>query len=114
MLWLISIGLCGAVLVWRHPQFSAKSTPYMHHASLGWVPNLWSSDLSGHWQEAMYADMGHFDAADQMGWLGLAYPGLRSATLGKALLLGQPRAGTARRYATSATFNAVSGTGPLF
>ena len=125
MLWLISIGLCGAVLVWRHPQILLAVNPISgitFLASLGWVPSLVVLGfvmLAVTGGEAMYADMGHFGRLPiQVGWLGLAYPGLLLNYFGQgAFLLGQLEGREAlpdTLHVFYATFNAVvSGTGPL-
>jgi KUP system potassium uptake protein len=125
VLWLVSIGLCGAVLVWRHPQILLAVNPMYgltFLASLGWVPSLVVLGfvmLAVTGGEAMYADMGHFGRMPiQAGWLGLAYPGLLLNYFGQgAFLLGQLDGGGALSdtlHVFYATFHAVvSGTGPL-
>jgi KUP system potassium uptake protein len=66
VLWLVSIGLCGAVLVWRHPQILLAVNPVYgltFLASLGWARSLVVLGfvmLAVTGGEAMYADMGHF------------------------------------------------------
>jgi KUP system potassium uptake protein len=125
VLWLVSIGLFGAVLVWRQPQILLAVNPMYgltFLASLGWIPSLVVLGfvmLAVTGGEAMYADMGHFGRRPiQVGWLGLAYPGLLLNYFGQgAFLLGQIEGRAAlpdTLHVFYATFNAVvSGTGPL-
>ena len=125
VLWLVSIGLCGAILVWRHPQILLAVNPLYgltFLASLGWVPSLVVLGfvmLAVTGGEAMYADMGHFGRLPiQVGWLGLACPGLLLNYFGQgAFLLGQLEGRGVlpdTLHVFYAAFNAVvSGTGPL-
>ena len=125
VLWLVSIGLCGAVLVWRQPQILLAVNPVYgltFLASLGWAHSLVVLGfvmLAVTGGEAMYADMGHFGRLPiQVGWLGLAYPCLLLNYAGQgAFLLGHLEGGGAlpdQLHVFYATFNAVvPGTGPL-
>ena len=125
VLWFVSIGLCGAVLVWRHPQILLAVNPMYglrFLASLGWSPSLVVLGfvmLAVTGGEAMYADMGHFGRLPiQVGWLGLAYPCLLLNYFGQgAFLLGHLEGGGAAPdtvHVFYAAFNAVvPGVGPL-
>ena len=96
VLWLVSIGLFGAVLVWRHPRILLAVNPMYgitFLTSLGWKSSLVVLGfvmLAVTGGEAMYADMGHFGRLPiQVGWLGLAYPCLLLNYYGQgAFLLG--------------------------
>ena len=126
VVWFVSIGLCGVVLVWRHPQILLAVNPVYGLrllASLGWSPSLVVLGfvmLAVTGGEAMYADMGHFGRLPiQVGWLGLAYPCLLLNYFGQgAFLLGYLEGGGAppdTLHVFYATFNAVvPGMGPLF
>src|SRR5687768_5451682 len=81
VLWLVSIGMIGAVQVWRQPQILLAVNPWYglrFLATLGWSTSLVVLGfvmLAVTGGEAMYADMGHFGRLPiQVGWLGLAYP----------------------------------------
>ena len=125
VLWLVSIGLCGAVQVWRQPQILLAVNPVYgltFLATLGWSHSLVVLGfvmLAVTGGEAMYADMGHFGRLPiQVGWLGLAYPCLLLNYCGQgAFLLGHLEGGGAlpdKLHVFYATFNAVvPGTGPL-
>jgi KUP system potassium uptake protein len=125
VVWFVSIGLCGAVLVWRHPQNLLAINPMYgltFLARLGWAPSLVVLGfvmLAVTGGEAMYADMGHFGRLPiQVGWLGLAYPCLLLNYFGQgAFLLGHLADGGAlpdTLHVFYATFHAVvPGTGPL-
>ena len=125
VLWLVSIGLCGAVLVWRHPHILLAVNPVYgltFLASLGWSHSLVVLGfvmLAVTGGEAMYADMGHFGRLPiQVGWLGLTYPCLLLNYAGQgAFLLGHLEGGGTlpnQLHVFYATFNAVvPGTGPL-
>jgi KUP system potassium uptake protein len=126
VLWLVSIGMCGAVQVWRQPQILLAVNPaygLTFLASLGWFDSLAVLGfvmLAVTGGEAMYADLGHFGRLPiQVGWLGLAYPCLLLNYFGQgAFLLGHLEAGDAlpdKLHVFYATFNAVvPGIGPLF
>src|SRR6185436_11499367 len=108
-----------------HPQILLAVNPMYgltFLASLGWVPSLVVLGfvmLAVTGGEAMYADIGHFGRMPiQVGWLGLAYPGLLLNYFGQgAFLLGQLDGRGAlpdTLHIFYAAFNAVvSGTGPL-
>src|SRR6266545_4041818 len=125
VVWFVSIGLCGTVLVWRHPQILLAINPMYgltFLARLGWTPSLVVLGfvmLAVTGGEAMYADMGHFGRLPiQVGWLGLAYPCLLLNYCGQgAFLLGHLESGGAlpnQLHVFYAAFNAVvPGTGPL-
>jgi KUP system potassium uptake protein len=125
VLWLVSIGLCGAVLVWRQPQIFLAVNPVYgltFLTKLGWSNSLVVLGfvmLAVTGGEAMYADMGHFGRLPiQAGWLGLAYPCLLLNYFGQgAFLLGR-LVGTDvlpdKLHVFYASFNAVvPGMGPL-
>ena len=126
VLWLVSIGLCGAVQVWRQPQILRAVNPIYGLAflvRLGWADSLAVLGfvmLAVTGGEAMYADLGHFGRLPiQVGWLGLAAPCLLLNYGGQgAFLLGHLEAGSAlpeKLHVFYATFNAVvPGIGPLF
>jgi KUP system potassium uptake protein len=126
VLWLVSIGVCGAVQVWRQPQILLAVNPMYgltFLASLGWFDSLAVLGfvmLAVTGGEAMYADMGHFGRLPiQVGWLGLAYPCLLLNYFGQgAFLLGHLESGGMlpdKLHVFYATFNAVvPGMGPLF
>ena len=126
VLWFVTIGLCGAVQVWRQPQILLAVNPLYgltFLARLGWSHSLVVLGfvmLAVTGGEAMYADLGHFGRRPiQVGWLGLAYPCLLLNYGGQgAFLLGQLEAGNAlpeKLHVFYATFNAVvPGTVPLF
>ena len=126
VLWFVSIGLCGAVQVWRQPQILLAINPMYgltFLARLGWSHSLVVLGfvmLAVTGGEAMYADLGHFGRLPiQVGWLGLAYPCLLLNYYGQgAFLLGHLAAGGAlpdQLHVFYATFNAVvPGMGPLF
>jgi KUP system potassium uptake protein len=125
VLWFITIGLCGAVQVWRQPQILLAVNPvygltFLYR--LGWSHSLMVLGfvmLAVTGGEAMYADLGHFGRRPiQVGWLGLAYPCLLLNYCGQgAFLLGHLEAGNAlpeKLHVFYATFNAVlPGTVPL-
>jgi KUP system potassium uptake protein len=125
VLWLVSIGLCGAVQICRQPQILLAVNPMYgltFLTSLGWVDSLAVLGfvmLAVTGGEAMYADMGHFGRRPiQVGWLGLAYPCLLLNYFGQgAFLLGHLEGGGAlleKLHVFYATFNAVvPGIGPL-
>ena len=125
VLWLITIGLCRAVLVWRHPQILLAVNPaygFALLAELGWSHSLVVLGfvmLAVTGGEAMYADMGHFGRLPiQVGWLGLTYPCLLLNYCGQgAFLLGHLEGGGTlpnQLHVFYATFNAVvPGIGPL-
>jgi KUP system potassium uptake protein len=125
VVWFVSIGLCGAVLVWRHPQILLAVNPgygLTFLAKLGWAQSLVVLGfvmLAVTGGEAMYADMGHFGRLPiQVGWLGLAYPCLLLNYFGQgAFLLGHLADGGVlpdTLHVFYATFHAVvPGTGPL-
>jgi KUP system potassium uptake protein len=125
VLWLVSIGLCGAVLVWRYPHILLALNPVYgltFLTSLGWTRSLVVLGfvmLAVTGGEAMYADMGHFGRLPiQVGWLGLTYPCLVLNYAGQgAFLLGRLEAGgdlPDKLHVFYAAFNAVvPGTGPL-
>jgi KUP system potassium uptake protein len=125
VLWLVSIGTCGAVQVWRQPQILLAVNPVYgltFLARLGWSHSLVVLGfvmLAVTGGEAMYADMGHFGRLPiQVGWLGLAYPCLLLNYWGQGgFLLGHLADGGAlpdRWHVFYATFNAVvPGVGPL-
>src|SRR5256884_4773675 len=78
VLWLVSIGLCGAVLVWRHPQILLAVNPvycFTFLATLRWSHRLVVLGfvmLAGTRGGALYAGMGDFGPLPlQVGWLGL-------------------------------------------
>jgi KUP system potassium uptake protein len=126
VLWFVSIGLCGAVQVWRQPQILLALNPlygFTFLAQLGWSQSLVVLGfvmLAVTGGEAMYADLGHFGRLPiQVGWLGLVYPCLLLNYGGQgAFLLGHLEAGSAlpeKLHVFYATFNAVvPGIGPLF
>jgi KUP system potassium uptake protein len=126
VLWLFSIGLCGAVHVWRHPQVLLAVNPaygITFLVNLGWSTSLVVLGfvmLAVTGGEAMYADMGHFGRLPiQVGWLGLAYPCLLLNYFGQgAFLLGHLENGNTlpdKLHIFYATFNAVvPGMVPLF
>jgi KUP system potassium uptake protein len=66
VLWLVSIGLCGALQVWRQPQILLAVNPVYgltFLARLGWSDSLTVLGfvmLAVTGGEAMYADLGHF------------------------------------------------------
>ena len=103
VLWFVSIGLCGAVQVWRQPQILLAVNPVYgltFLAELGWSHSLVVLGfvmLAVTGGEAMYADLGHFGRLPiQVGWLGLAYPCLLLNYCGQgAFLLGHLEAGGA-------------------
>jgi KUP system potassium uptake protein len=125
VLWLVCIGLSGAVMVWRHPQILLAVNPVYglnFLISLGWARSLVVLGfvmLAVTGGEAMYADMGHFGRLPiQVGWLGLTYPCLLLNYAGQgAFLLGNLNGGGElpdKLHVFYATFNAVvPGTGPL-
>lgn len=125
VLWLCTIALCGAVLVWRQPQILHAMNPLYGVSflfGLGWTKSLIVLGfvmLAVTGGEAMYADLGHFGRRPiQVGWLLLAYPCLLLNYAGQgAFLLGHLQDGGAlpnQLHVFYATFNAVlSGTGPL-
>src|SRR3989449_2965404 len=83
VVWFVSIGLCGAVLVWRHPQILLAVNPVYGLrllASLGWSPSLVVLGfvmLAVTGGGAMYAGIGHFGRLPiPGGWLGVAFPWL--------------------------------------
>ena len=126
VLWLVSIGLCGAIQVWRQPQILLAVNPVYgltFLARLGWSDSLTVLGfvmLAVTGGEAMYADLGHFGRLPiQVGWLGLAAPCLVLNYCGQgAFMLGHLEAGNAlpeKLHVFYATFNAVvPGIGPLF
>ena len=126
VLWFVSIGLCGAVQVWRQPQILLAVNPaygLTFLVQLGWSQSLVVLGfvmLAVTGGEAMYADLGHFGRRPiQVGWLGLAYPCLLLNYGGQgAFLLGHLEAGSVlpeKLHVFYATFNAVvPGMGPLF
>ena len=126
LLWLVSIGLCGVVQVWRQPQILLAVNPVYgltFLARLGWSDSLTVLGfvmLAVTGGEAMYADLGHFGRLPiQVGWLGLAAPCLVLNYCGQgAFMLGYLEAGNAlpeKLHVFYATFNAVvPGIGPLF
>jgi len=126
VLWLVSIGLCGAVQIWRQPQILLAVNPMYglaFLARLGWAHSLTVLGfvmLAVTGGEAMYADLGHFGRLPiQIGWLGLAYPCLLLNYCGQgAFLLGHLESGgalPAQLHVFYATFNTVvPGLGPLF
>src|SRR5215510_9219484 len=103
VVWFVSIGLCGAVLVWQHPQILLAVNPVSgltFLARLGWAQSLVVLGfvmLAVTGGEAMYADMGHFGRLPiQAGWLGLTYPCLLLNYFGQgAFLLGHLEGGGA-------------------
>jgi KUP system potassium uptake protein len=125
VLWLFSIGLCGAVQVWWQPQILLAVNPVYgltFLATLGWSNSLLVLGfvmLAVTGGEAMYADMGHFGRLPiQVGWLGLAYPCLLLNYFGQgAFLLGHLAGGVSlpdKLHVFYATFNTVvPGLGPL-
>jgi KUP system potassium uptake protein len=125
VLWLVSIGLCGAVLVLLHPQILLAVNPMYginFLTSLGWARSLVVLGfvmLAVTGGEAMYADMGHFGRLPiQVGWLGLTYPCLLLNYFGQgAFLLGRLEDGgdlPDKLHVFYASFNAVvPGVGPL-
>lgn len=125
VVWLLSIGLWGAVLIWRQPQILLAINPVYgltFLAQLGWGHSLVVLGfvmLAVTGGEAMYADMGHFGRLPiQVGWLGLAYPCLLLNYFGQgAFLLGHLEgdgALPAMLHVFYAAFHAVvPGTGPL-
>jgi KUP system potassium uptake protein len=125
VLWLVSIGLCGAVLVLLHPQILLAVNPLYginFLTSLGWARSLVVLGfvmLAVTGGEAMYADMGHFGRLPiQVGWLGLTYPCLLLNYFGQgAFLLGRLEDGgdlPDKLHVFYASFNAVvPGVGPL-
>jgi KUP system potassium uptake protein len=125
VLWLVRIGMCGAVQVWRQPQILLAINPmygFTFLVKLGWSNSLVVLGfvmLAVTGGEAMYADLGHFGRLPiQVGWLGLAYPCLLLNYFGQgAFLLGHLGGGSVlpdRLHVFYATFNAVvPGMGPL-
>ena len=125
LLWLSSIGLVGAVEVWRHPSILLALHPGYGLAFLktlgfsGSLVVLGFVMLAVTGGEAMYADMGHFGRLPiQVGWIGVAFPCLLLNYCGQgAYLIGQLEAGTslpAKLHVFYATFNdVVPGVGPL-
>jgi KUP system potassium uptake protein len=125
VLWLVTIGLIGAIQVWRQPQILLAVNPWYGIAflkTLGWSTSLVVLGfvmLAVTGGEAMYADMGHFGRLPiQVGWLGLAYPCLLLNYGGQgAFLLGQLEDSVSlppTLHVFYATFNnVVPGIGPL-
>ena len=125
VLWLVSIGLYGAALIWQHPQILLAVNPvygFKFLISLGWTHSLVVLGfvmLAVTGGEAMYADMGHFGRLPiQVGWVGLTYPCLLLNYAGQgAFLLARLDEGGElpdKLHVFYAAFNTVvSGTGPL-
>ena len=126
LLWFFSIGMIGAVQVWRHPQILLAVNPWYgvtFLGTLGWSTSLvvlGFVTLAVTGVEAMYADMGHFGRLPiQVGWICVAFPCLLLNYFGQgAFLLGQLQDSVslpATLHLFYATFNdVVPGTGPLF
>ncbi|MGE3535868.1 MAG: KUP/HAK/KT family potassium transporter [Candidatus Tectimicrobiota bacterium] len=81
LVWLLSSGLWGAVLIWRQPQILLAVNPaygLAFLAQLDWRTSLVVLGfvmLAVTGGEAMYADLGHFGRLPiQVGWLALVYP----------------------------------------
>jgi KUP system potassium uptake protein len=125
LLWFFTIGMIGAVQVWRQPQILLAVNPWYgvtFLGTLGWSKSLvvlGFVTLAVTGVEAMYADMGHFGRLPiQVGWIGVAFPCLLLNYFGQgAFLLGQLHDGVslpATLHLFYATFNdVVPGTGPL-
>jgi KUP system potassium uptake protein len=125
LLWFFSIGMVGAVQVWRQPQILLAVNPWYGFTflgTLGWSKSLvvlGFVTLAVTGVEAMYADMGHFGRLPiQVGWICVAFPCLLLNYFGQgAFLLGQLHDGVslpATLHLFYATFNdVVPGTGPL-